>query len=230
MTRETPTYGTDPTVPRQPNTPGKGQADRADDQESRGLTDRAGELAGQARETASQVTSQVSGQAQQTAQTQLATRKDQATSGLESVANALQQVGTQLRQNDQQQIGHYADLAAGQVSRVAGHLRQRNVNQLVDEVQDLARQQPTLFLGGAFVLGLIGARFLKASGREARTGSTDTAWRGRETPSYGYGYGGLGYGSRPGERTSTAPTARQGTDYGVYDPGSEGMDVREVPQ
>lgn len=242
MTRGDPTYGTDPVVP--PESPestmmGNYQADgtSAGDQETPSLTDRAGDLAGQARQTASQVTSQVSDQAQQTAQTQLASRKAQASSGLDSVAGALHQVGQQLRQNDQQQIGHYADLAAGQVSRASGYLRERNLNQLVDDAQDFARRQPEIFLGGAFVLGLIGARFLKASGRKAEEGTrSDSAWRGRETRG---GYGGLGYGSRmndlydrPQDRVTpdTSPMGRQGASRGVYDPGSEGVDMREVPR
>lgn len=241
MTRGDPTYGTGPEVPPQPNRLGENQTGRAvgEGQETPSLTDRAEELAGQARQTASQVTSQVSDQAQQTAQTQLASRKEQATSGLDSVANVLQQVGQQLRQNDQQQIGHYADLAAGQVSRASGYLRQRNFNQLVEDAQDFARQQPEIFLGGAFVLGLLGARFLKSSGRKVDTGATSgSTWR--ETSAYGAGgYGGLGYGSRvkaPSERPydrmtlDTTPMGRQGTTSGVYDPGSTGTDVREIPR
>ena len=44
-----------------------------------------------------------------------------------------------------------------------------------NDLENLARRQPALILGGALVLGLIGARFIKSSerGRERR-------WSGRE--------------------------------------------------
>jgi hypothetical protein len=34
---------------------------------------------------------------------------------------------------------------------------------MVRNVEDFARRQPALFIGGAFMLGLLGARFLKSS-------------------------------------------------------------------
>ena len=63
-----------------------------------------------------------------------------------------------------------------------------------------ARQQPALFLGGAFVLGLLGARFLKSTAQ-------------REDDSEGGGYGGdRGYGSTGTTGTiadrATTPTGR----------------------
>ena len=37
-----------------------------------------------------------------------------------------------------------------------------------EDLENLARRQPALMLGGALVLGLIGARFLKSSQRDRR--------------------------------------------------------------
>jgi hypothetical protein len=228
--------GTDPVAPPRSDAHGTSRAsqDLTGDQETSGPTDRAGDLADQARQTARQVTNQVSTQAQQTAQTELAARKEQATSGLDNVASAIHQVGEQLRQNNQQQYGQYADLAAGQISRVAGYLRQRNINDLVEDVQNFARRQPELFLGGAFVLGLLGARFLKASSGQATSSSNNAPWQGSATRSPGYS--GLGYGSRANDRfsdsatTNIPPMGHQRARYGAYDPGSAGQVVREVPQ
>jgi hypothetical protein len=53
-------------------------------------------------------------------------------------------------------------MAADQLQQVAGYLREHDVKQLVREVESFARREPVLFAGGTFLLGLIGARFLKS--------------------------------------------------------------------
>ena len=42
-------------------------------------------------------------------------------------------------------------------------MRERDVRELVGEVQDFARKQPTLFFGGAVILGFAALRFLKST-------------------------------------------------------------------
>ena len=44
-------------------------------------------------------------------------------------------------------------------------LKNKDVTELLNDAQRLARRQPALFVGGAFALGLLGARFLKSSRR-----------------------------------------------------------------
>ena len=75
-----------------------------------------------------------------------------------------------LRQYDQtSSYAPYADQAANQVQRLAKYLHTHEVNQIVDEAEDWARRDPMLALGGAFVLGLLAARFLKSSGVQTRS-------------------------------------------------------------
>lgn len=131
------------------------------------IKETAGQMVGQAQQTVSQVT----GQARQQAASQLATRKDQAATNLTDVSQAVSQVGSQLRQNDHDTLAQYADMAAQQVNRAASYLRERNINEMFDEVQGLARRQPALFLAGAFALGVLGARFLRSS--TPQTGSAN---------------------------------------------------------
>lgn len=57
----------------------------------------------------------------------------------------------------------YADAAAEQLDTVTRSFRNRSVGELLDEAERLARRDPALFIGGAFILGVFGARFLKAS-------------------------------------------------------------------
>jgi methyl-accepting chemotaxis protein len=61
------------------------------------------------------------------------------------------------------QAAHYIRQASEQMQGVADTVRQRDVRELVGEVQDFARRQPTLFFGGAVVLGFAALRFLKST-------------------------------------------------------------------
>jgi uncharacterized protein YjbJ (UPF0337 family) len=117
------------------------------------------QVAGQAKEAASNV----AGQAKDQMATRLSSEKTRAVHSLGSVAEALRQTGQQLREQNAEIPTQYIDRVASEVERVSGYLERRDMGQLVQDVEQFARRQPTLFLGGAFVLGLIGARFLKSS-------------------------------------------------------------------
>ncbi len=176
-----------------------------------------GDRAAQAAGTVKQTVNQAAGNVQQQATEQLEGRKGQAVSNLDQVSQALQQVGGQLRQNDQAQLGQVAELAASQVGRLSGYLRNRRVGDLIDDVQDFGRRQPELMLAGAFLLGVVGARFLKASARQANSSSMpDTELRSRTFDR--------------GVNTTPPPMGRQPVNYGVFDPGSAGIVVRDIPQ
>ena len=92
---------------------------------------------------------------------------DQVDRGREEAAKTLGQLATTMRRAsgeiaDEQPIArNVTETLAEQTDRFAGYLRQTDTRQIIRTVEDLARQQPILFLGGAFVLGLIGARFIK---------------------------------------------------------------------
>ena len=169
------------------------------------------EVAGQTKQAASQVTDQ----AKQAARAQAATRKDQAAQGLNVVSSAVRDMGDRLRQNDQtSSYAQYADQASNQIQRFAGYLRDHDVRQVVSDVEGWMRRDPALALGGAFVLGLVAARFLKSSGVQARPSGRQRA-RYAQGPHYNnqqneqyYRYSGnpdyYGYGmpDRPARRYS----------------------------
>jgi hypothetical protein len=104
---------------------------------------------------------------------QLSTQKDRATDGLGSVAQAVRQSTQHLRENKQDAIAQYVEKAADQIDRFSTQLRNRDVGELVNEVQRFARRQPALFVGSAFAVGVIGARFLKSSSENQRHGALE---------------------------------------------------------
>ena len=65
--------------------------------------------------------------------------------------------------NDNETLASYVDLAGDQMRRLADHIRERGVADMLDDVHAFARRRPALFIGGAFVVGLGLARFLKSS-------------------------------------------------------------------
>jgi hypothetical protein len=96
---------------------------------------------------------------------QLSSQKERATDGLGSISQAVRQSTHQLRDQEHDVMAHYVEQAAEQIDRLSQRLRDRDVGELVGDIQQMARRRPALFIGGAFAVGLIGARFLKSSGR-----------------------------------------------------------------
>jgi hypothetical protein len=116
---------------------------------------------------AKQTTSEVVDQVQQQAGSRITRQKDEAADEIQKVAGAVRQLGDQLGGQEQGPIAHYAaeygKKAADGLERLTNYLRENDPKALVSELENLGRRQPALLIGGAFLLGLAGARFLKSS-------------------------------------------------------------------
>ena len=116
----------------------------------------------------------VAGQVQERAFAQAADQLGKVSENLGSVAEAARSAGAQLRQKDQGFVAQYVDQAAEQIDRFAGYLEHKQPDELLGDAESFARRQPVLFLGGAFALGVLAARFLKStSAPSARSRSYD---------------------------------------------------------
>jgi hypothetical protein len=122
------------------------------------------EVAGEAEEQARRV-AEVAGDEARTMATE---RKSQVATQLDSVAQAFRSSGSELRSQEQGGVANYMDRAADEVNHIASYLRDRNVDDMLMDAEEFARRQPELFLGGAFALGVLVARFFKSSSRERR--------------------------------------------------------------
>ena len=89
-------------------------------------------------------------------------QKNRAADGLGGIANVIRNAGNELR-NDNEALASYVDMASDQLRRFADHIRQKGVADMMDDVHTFARRRPALFIGGAFLVGLGIARFLKSS-------------------------------------------------------------------
>ncbi|HEX2195262.1 MAG TPA: hypothetical protein VHK63_09945 [Candidatus Limnocylindria bacterium] len=144
--------------------------------------------------------------------------KEQAAQGISQVATSLRRVASDM-EGEQPAIADAGRTAAEQAERLATYLQQTDAREIVRTVEDAARRQPLIFLGGAFLVGLAAARFLKAAGGDG-SGNRSTYGSGYRSSTYGTetGYGtGTGYGTETGYGT--------GTGYGATttSPTSEGI-------
>src|SRR3954471_16658562 len=109
---------------------------------------------------------------QQRAGSALGTQKTRAADGITAVVEAVRHTGEQLREKNGALAG-YVDSAASQLERWSSQLRDRDMNDLMNDVTSFARRRPAVFVGGGVALGLLAARFLKSSaphGNSAATG------------------------------------------------------------
>lgn len=104
----------------------------------------------------------------ESASAQLSSQKNKATEGLGTVAQAVRQSTQQLRDQQHETLAGYVESAANQIEQLSQRLRDKDVGELLEDAQRLARRQPAVFIGSAFALGLLGVRFFKSSARRDR--------------------------------------------------------------
>jgi gas vesicle protein len=160
--------------------------------------DKAQEVAGQAGTKVSETAAVVKEQAKRTvsqvgeqAKTNVGSRMGDVAQELGTVAEAVRQTSEELGSHDQAGIARYGTRIADQIEGVSNYLNDRGVEEVLTDVEGLARRQPALFLGGAFMLGLLVGRFVRSSSQNA--GYQDGGFRGYQDYPSGSGYSGSGY-------------------------------------
>lgn len=96
---------------------------------------------------------------------------------IDQVAQATRTAAADLDDQQRQELSHYVSGFADSISTLAQSLRNKNVDELVSDVEKLAREHPALFIGGSIALGLGIARFAKASSNRvprSEISTTDT--------------------------------------------------------
>jgi hypothetical protein len=90
------------------------------------------------------------------------------TNGLTSVADSMRKLSGTLTEAEPNTLteysARYAEAAAGKVEDVARYFETADLKTVASDVESYARRNPAVFVGSAFVLGLLAARFMKSSG------------------------------------------------------------------
>lgn len=118
-------------------------------------------------------------------------QKSALSSGLSTVADNIRQLGSNLsgaQANDPltRFAADYSETAAAKLRSAANYFESHDIETMYRDVEGLARRNPAVFVGGAFAIGFLAARFLKSSspsgGRNyGSTGSRDLT-SGSTTP------------------------------------------------
>jgi len=153
----------------------------------------ASDLAEEAKQTAShaqQVAGELADQVKREASTRLSSQIEHVADGLGGATGALRNLSGELRQQDQSALAGFADQAASKIEGASSYLKGKDLDQIVDDVEQFARRQPAMFIGGAFTVGLLAARLLKSSGSTAGSASSRSTGANGSITS--------GVGSQPG--------------------------------
>lgn len=119
------------------------------------------------RESASRSAHNLIDKAEQQARSKLNAAQKDVGLTLSSVATTLLNSSSQLRDEQQGAAGEYIGKAAEQIDRLASYIQNADPAEVADNIQQFARRRPAVFIGAAFAIGVIGARFLKSSRRTA---------------------------------------------------------------
>jgi len=119
---------------------------------------------------------------------------------LGAVASSLKSSSAEMQGGDAAAVGGVVERVADQIDRAADYLERSDVEEIVGGVERFARRNPALFIGAAFAVGVLGARFLKSSRGAASSfaGGVDGAglYGEREVPTTPIGGADLATGTR----------------------------------
>jgi hypothetical protein len=154
-------------VPPSPNRgeAGSGSSTGAATAAAKSLYDQAKETAGQAY-----------GAATDQAAKKLDEQKSTLSGGLSAVADSVRQVGSNLESSRTdsglaEAAAKYTSSAAGVIEDVADYFERKGVREMARDLEGFARRNPAIFLGAAFGLGFLAARFLKSTSPDRFTAS-----------------------------------------------------------
>jgi hypothetical protein len=125
-----------------------------------------------------------------------------------NVANIIRRTAYEF-DTDMPQAGHYIREAAAQIESVSEAMRNKNMSEIVGNVQDFARRQPTAFFGAAVLLGFAAVRFLKSAPANANQ-SAGMGNMGTRSGSNMGGSSASNLGARPASNFGTRSTSNVG--------------------
>ncbi|HET7877032.1 MAG TPA: hypothetical protein VFN71_16030 [Methylomirabilota bacterium] len=115
-----------------------------------------------------------------------------------TLANAMRTMSEELRGQGHDGVARVSDEVAARTDRLGRYLRDADADRLLHDAETFARRQPWLIAAGGLAIGLLAARFLKASSRRRYRSRLD---------------GGRDYQQLSRERPPAAVTAGRASRY-----------------
>ena len=161
-------------------------------------------------------------------------QKDSAAKQVDSVGSAFRNTAGQLEGEGQSQTGRYVNMTADRLESFGRQLREKDMDALVHDAENLSRRAPGAFFAGSLIAGFLFARFLKSSAQHryaesemasdewdmrSRSGidSTDTLSDVRTAGSSGTGSRSSAGSVGPGGTTPTSAAGSSGSVSGSAD-------------
>jgi len=140
------------------------------------VSDTASGIIDKAKETASGTYNAVSAKATE----KIEEHKGELSSGLKTLADSVRKTGSELESSPQttaltDAAARYTGTAARQIENVANYFERKDLRAMMQDAENFARRNPAIFLGAAFGLGILAARFLKSSSPDRRSSMQSTA-------------------------------------------------------
>jgi hypothetical protein len=120
---------------------------------------------GSSRPTVEQKATQTAERVADKAQSAFESTKGRITHQFTAVARAIESAAQKLDQEQQSGLSKRVQPYVQKAENASRYLQDKSPRDMKDDLDRFARERPAWFLGGAFVAGLIGARFLKSSER-----------------------------------------------------------------
>jgi len=123
---------------------------------------------------AKELASDVVGRAKDLASEQVSERREKSAGAIGKIAEALHHTS-----EEDTVAAPYIEKAADMLDRLSDSVRDTSLREAVRRTERFARREPLVFLGGAFLVGLLASRFLKSSGRSETESKTYPGGLGR---------------------------------------------------
>ncbi len=152
------------------------------------LRSSAEQVTGQVKEQFKEKAVELKRQAKETAQDMRARarsvvdqQKQAAVDRVDGIAQALRTASDELRDQGQPMAAEYSRYAADSIESMARSLERREVGDVVNSIEEFARERPGAFLGGAMVAGFALARFMKSSSARRERGAERSSYEPQRT-------------------------------------------------
>jgi gas vesicle protein len=100
-------------------------------------------------------------------------QKENLAQKVDQYSQALRVASERLRSDEGNMLADPAQKAADRLERMSGYLREKQIPDVLDDLESYARRKPEVVFGGLFVVGLAAARFFKASRKRPQRGPAE---------------------------------------------------------
>jgi hypothetical protein len=197
--------------------PSNGDSGRASP--SKGIGAQAAEAARDLRDRATHTAREVVAGAESKLRTTAEEQKVAGAEHVSAIAGAISRTADEL-ETELPQAARYVRGAATEIQNLSDAVRQRDLNVLLRDVQDLARRQPAAFLGVSVLAGFAAIRFLKTTSQSVSGGGTNKDSRFGAQKEEGSAT--LSEYRAGAAKTSELPTSGQATGVGTLQGNNAG--------